>query len=291
MIPINHRHDNVVPPNLPALEAFLARRAKRAELAQRVREGKLTPRELRALKERRYAMSFLPLGNNIHRNNNILLGAADPFAAQVLFLAHYDTTLNADTGQVGTPAGATLPSISNLQFQFGGASLLANTTTGRVTYSGTGLPLTGALTIEGWWRINTFALARFCYGTSLSAGGFFTTLNTAAGTGVPTWSTRGFAALTGGAFVLNAWTAFALSTVAGTGANNARAYLNGVQVAVATLASDPSSANGISATFVMGNTINFTDTAAGNIDEFRITKAARYTTASYTVSTSAFPYP
>jgi len=275
---IQRRHDNVVPPNLPALEAFLERRAKRAEALER---------------RRRLAMSFLPLGNNIHRSNNLYLpDQGDPFNASVIFLAHYDTTFNAigRGGSVLVPSSTLDATISTIIAPvFGAASLrCAASLNARCLYSAlAGTFLIGqALTIEWWSNVISFGGNRLPYSTSLVNGSYFENSSFVIGTGRWVAGGRSGSNDTGVNLLANTWTAFAISKPAGNGGTG-RYFVNGTQVDTDVTAG---AHNGLCTSLVVGNDINLTQAVVGFTDEMRWTLAQRYTGASYPI-TGPFPFP
>lgn len=291
MIPISHRHDNYAPRCDPAaLEAFLARRRVRAERAVKYDRALscMTTRQLDKLK--RYA-SFLPPGSNIHRANNLYLPdlATDPFAALVVFLAHFNTSADA-IGPGGAFWAATLtgapPMTIGAPAMFGAGALQIPTGTDRCRYSATGIIFgNGAVTHELWFDRTTASGPRVIMASTLVGGSFFVSLNLLAGN-IFGWNMRGGAVSTGAVLPPSTYSALAVSVAAGTGVNTAHAFVNGVLVNSGT----PNVGNaGTCTTFGIGDTNNALSGIAGSVDEYRITLAQRYT-ASYT-PTGPFPNP
>ena len=254
--------------------------------------------------------SFISPGQvNPHRGFNYLfgdVGQADPFAAQVIFLSHFDTSTQ--NIALGINADSNLNvAVSLAQQKFGVGSLLCTPVTAgdylRYPVNSRYLDLNGpSFTIEGFVRPTSFGVQRqiLHFWRDFAGGTVFVQIS-AAGVLSLTW--QGTNLSTVAVLTLNDWNYFAFSKPVGVG-STARSYLALGGAATATLRAttampspDPMIAGtGLGLMNEMSLGVGTTRPMAGWIDDLRVTAsttaaANRYTAASFPVPTEAFAYP
>lgn len=216
-------------------------------------------------------------------------GGGDPYFANVSSLLHLDgagTTIVDVKGKTWAATGNATQSA--LQSRFGAASLLLDgdgddIRTAAHADFGFGA---GDFTVEGWFRRT---------GTNTNA--FLADFRVAAGDSLVIWCSQsafadclgysteigtGFLHGAAGEFTLNTWLHWAVCR-SGTDVSG---YVHGSRVFTGTDSRTFASPQGV----YLGSSTAANQGATGNIDEVRITKGvARYTGATYTVPTAAFP--
>ena len=190
--------------------------------------------------------------------------------------ALYDSTAK---NNINTNIGG---SLSSTQAKFGATSLRVPGGVWSMTNPGPMNTLgSGDFTIEGWFRFDGMGNQRPVTQGASGVGEFLLIFY---GSGAFDWCEGTTARVSGtaGAVTANAWYHIAIVRYSGV----TKAYINGTQNGNAYTSSyNFSSTNPI---YLGGNPGTPSQTMAGYIDEFRISRYARYT-ANFTVSASAFP--
>lgn len=233
-------------------------------------------------------------------SNSVTPAVTDPSFASVTSLLSFDGTNGSTTftdakSRIWTPAGNA--QISTAQSQFGGAS-------GAFDGAGDHISTPYVLADFDWWNTD-FTIECFIRPASLATWSYTdaTIVPTLVGNGDPAGTTRfwSFGPMADGVLRfyyfngapvavdsstsvigVNVWTHIAMVR-SGT---SIFLYANGSRVASATISGTPQSGTGQPLVIGQGNNTSIN----GFVDEFRVTRGvARYTGATYTVPTAAFP--
>lgn len=206
----------------------------------------------------------------------------DLFINQVVFLAHFDANFDSVIGShVATLLGP--PTLDTVTVLMGTNSYLNGSAGSAARYApGAAIDYAGSLTIEFMMRPTAVGGGpnRYIYAGNgnilqcdISAAGFFR------------FTLRGQTVTTTLAPAINTTYSMAISAVAGGGANNVRSFVNGVLLSTDTI---PDTAPATFTNLWVGNDSSISQVFAGRLDEFRITKAQRYT-GNYVPATLPFP--
>lgn len=223
--------------------------------------------------------------NSVHLGLNI---TPDPYYANVELLYHMDgannSTVCVDSSKnnytIATIDGAV---ISNEQSVYGGTSGKFTATTDARFKSPTNsnLAISGAFTVEMWWRPTSSATSLYpvsCVGNSY----LWITVN---GSGYLEFYFMGNQLTSAFVPVANTWYYL---TVTRDSSNNVRNFVNGTQVT----SSYTNSFNMSTAFWSVGSSTDIAGYGRGGrcfIDEFRYTKGVARYTADFTPPTKAFP--
>jgi hypothetical protein len=226
-------------------------------------------------------------------NDTSIAQTGDPYWNQVVLLTHFDGTDGATTftdvkGKTMSRLGTT-PAISTTKSRFGGASVYLGTAAGNaVTVAASSdFLFTGDFTIECWVNFDTILTDSQAWygmfgmtGTGYFSMGYFGNTNQWA---VMTNSSS-ITYVGGPTATTNTWYHVALVR-SGTGTGNLKMYVNGQFTGTAVTYTGNLGFNNQQLLIGARDATHYT--VRGYIDEFRITRAARYTT-DFTPPSAAF---
>lgn len=206
--------------------------------------------------------------------------AGDPYWSEVVFAAHFDSSMTCSKGNAPSSVGANAV-ISSAQSKFGGASLLLRNAVNAAVHYDAGAPNvdfgTGDFCIDGWiysTRSNVVVLRIPGVVMEIASGQMFV--------GVNVIGSSGNNISVAGSITNQGWRHFAIERWGDT----VYAYVQGVlggSVNIGSAALDTSGAlSGLSLNHVSGYLLG------GHIDDLRITPLARFKGA-FSVPTEAFP--